>query len=105
MLCISLLELICDEDEFYLRKSKCDIRIGGVLITQSCLTVATPWTVARQAPLSMGFSKQEYWSGLPFPSPGDLPDPGPEPASLASPAWCKLKSQNYTHGFLVKAPK
>ena len=44
---------------------------------------ATPWTVARQAPLSMGFSRQEYWSGLPFPSPGDLPDPGIEPASPA----------------------
>ena len=41
----------------------------------------TPWTVAHQAPLSMGFSKQEYWSGLPFPSPGDLPDPGIEPSS------------------------
>ena len=39
---------------------------------------ATPWTVAHQAPLSMGFSRQEYWSGLPFPSPGDLPDPGIE---------------------------
>ena len=37
---------------------------------------ATPWTVAHQAPLSMGFSRQEYWSGLPFPSPGDLPNPG-----------------------------
>ena len=37
---------------------------------------ATPWTVAHQAPLSMGFSRQEYWGGLPFPSPGDLPDPG-----------------------------
>ena len=36
----------------------------------------TPWMVACQAPLSMGFSRQEYWSGLPFPSPGDLPDPG-----------------------------
>ena len=42
----------------------------------------TPWTVARQAPLSMGFSRQEYWSGLPFPSPGALPDPGIEPGSL-----------------------
>ena len=42
---------------------------------------ATPWTVAHQAPLSMGFSKQEYWSGLPFPSPGDLPNPGIEPTS------------------------
>ena len=44
---------------------------------------ATPWTIANQAPLSMGFSRQEYWSGLPFPPPGDLPDPGIE---LRSPA-------------------
>ena len=44
---------------------------------------ATPWTVARQAPLSMGFSRQEYWSGLPFPTPRDLPDPGTEPMSPA----------------------
>ena len=42
---------------------------------------ATPWTVAYQAPLSMGLSRQEYWSGLPFPSPGDLPKPGIEPRS------------------------
>ena len=41
----------------------------------------TPWTVAHQAPPSMGFSRQEYWSGLPFPSPGDLPDPGIKPKS------------------------
>ena len=44
---------------------------------------ATPWTVAYQAPPSMGFSGQEYWSGLPFPSPGDLPDPGIKPWSPA----------------------
>ena len=44
---------------------------------------ATPWTVAYQAPLSMGFSRQEYWSGVPFPSPGDLPDPGIKPGSPA----------------------
>ena len=44
---------------------------------------ATPWTVAYQSPLSMGFSRQEYWSGLPFPSPGDLPDSGIEPGSRA----------------------
>ena len=44
---------------------------------------ATPWTVAHHAPPSMGFSRQEYWSGLPFPSPGDLPDPGIEPGSPA----------------------
>ena len=42
-----------------------------------------PWTVAYQAPPSMGFSRQDYWSGLPFPSPGDLPDPGIEPSSPA----------------------
>ena len=44
---------------------------------------ATLWTVAHQAPPSTGFSRQEYWSGLPFPSPGDLPDPGTEPRSPA----------------------
>ena len=44
---------------------------------------ASPWTVAHQAPLSMGFSRREYWNGLPFPSPGHLPDPGIEPASSA----------------------
>ena len=43
---------------------------GGGLATKSCPTLGTPWTVACQAPLSMGFSRQEYWSGLPFPSPG-----------------------------------
>ena len=50
---------------------------------QLCMT---PWTVAHQAPLSMGFSRQEYWSGVPFLTPGDLPDSGIEPASLVSPA-------------------
>ena len=60
-----------------------------VLCAQSltCIQVfATPWTVAHQAPLSMGFSRQEHWSGLPLPSPWDLPDPGIKPTSPASPA-------------------
>ena len=48
--------------------------------------LATLWTIALQAPLSMGFPRQEYWSGLPFPSPGDLPDPGIESVTLVSPA-------------------
>ena len=52
-----------------------------VLVAKSCPTLATPWSVARQAPQSVGFSRQEYWSGLPFPSPGDLRDPGIEPRS------------------------
>ena len=47
---------------------------------------AVSWTVVCQAPLSMGFPRQEYWSGVPFPTPGDLPDPGIEPPSLGSPA-------------------
>ena len=50
---------------------------------------ATPWTVASQAALSMEFSRQEYWSGLPFSSPGELPDPGIEPMSLMSPAFAE----------------
>ena len=53
---------------------------------QSCPTLATRRTAACQAPLSMGFSRQEYCNGLPFPSPGDLPSPGIEPMSLVSPA-------------------
>ena len=54
---------------------------GGGLVAKSCPTLAIP--LACQAPLPMGFSRQEYWSGLPFPSPGDLPYPGIEPKSPA----------------------
>ena len=56
------------------------------LVAKLCPAVWNPWTVARQAPLSMEFSRQEYWSGVPLPPPGDLPDPGIEAASLTSPA-------------------
>ena len=59
------------------------IMCGDGLVAKLCLTLVTPWTAACQAPLSMGFSRQEYWSGLSFPSPGDLPDPGIEPGSPA----------------------
>ena len=55
--------------------------LSGVLL------FVTPWTVAHQSPLSMEFSRQEYWSGLPFPAPGDLSNPGIETSSLASPTW------------------
>ena len=54
---------------------------GGGFVAKSCPTLVTPWTVACQAPLSVVFSRQEYWSGLPFPSPGNIPDPGIEPRS------------------------
>ena len=53
---------------------------------QSCLTLQPPETVAHQAPLSMEFSRQEYWSGLPFPTPGDLPNPGIKAVCLMPPA-------------------
>ena len=56
---------------------------GGGLVAKLCPTLAIPWTVACQAPLFMGFSRKEYWSGLPFPSPGDLPNPEIEPGSPA----------------------
>ena len=59
-------------------------QLGGGLVAQSCPTFATPWTAACQAPLSMGFSRQEYWSGLPFPSPEDHPDPETEPVSCTA---------------------
>ena len=56
---------------------------GYVLVTQLCWLFLSPWTVTHQAPLSMEFSRQEYWSGLPFLSPGDLPAPGIESGSTA----------------------
>ena len=72
---------------------------GGGLVAKLCLTLATPWTVACQAPLSKGFSRREYWSGLPFPSPEDLPDSGIEPRypalqadSLPTELWGKPRT-------------
>ena len=59
---------------------------SGGLVPKLCPTLATPWTVARQAPLSTGFSRQESWSGLPFPSPGDLSNLGIKPGFPASQA-------------------
>ena len=55
--------------------------VDGGLVARSCPTLATPWTVTHQAPVSIGLSRQEYWNGFPFPSPGDLPNPGIQPGS------------------------
>ena len=80
---------------------------GGTILTFKCVVVqvrspgqlfATPWAVALQAPSSMGFPRQEYWSGLPFPSPGDLPDPGIKPTSLTSLA---LQADSYLDPLLA----
>ena len=62
--------------------------IVGGLVAKLCLALATLWTVACQVPLSMRFSKQEYWSGLPFPSPGYLLNSGMEPGYTALQANC-----------------
>ena len=67
------------------QKGKFYNKCGGGLVTKSCLTLATPWTIAHQAPLSMGFPRKEYCSRLPFLSPGDLPDSGVKPVFLVSP--------------------
>ena len=62
--------------------------LNSCVCVPSCIRLfAILWTVAHQAPLSVGFPRQEYWNGLPFPSPGDLPDPGIEPASPVSPEF------------------
>ena len=91
------------------------LSVVGGLVTKSCLTLVTPWTIAHQVPLSMGFSRQEDWSGLPCPPPGDLPSPGIKPASPASPALqvdsllteprgepreCSFSSVHFTHSVM-----
>ena len=75
------------------------INMACGLVSESCPTFLTPWTLVCQAPLSMGFSRQQYWNGLPFPSPGNLPNPGIEPGSSAlqadsSPTELSKKSKN-----------
>ena len=66
-------------------KEECSAVVAVIVEIRATYFCATLRTVARQAPLSMGLSRQEYWGGLPFPPPGDLSDPGIEPASLTSP--------------------
>ena len=72
---------------------------SSCLGVKSCHTLfATPWTVAHQAPLFMEVSRQEYWSGLPFPSAGDLPNPGMEPSECLLPLLAYPKSHQEREG-------
>ena len=95
------------------------LQIPAVLSCFSCVWLfATPWTVACQAPLFIELSRQEYWSGLPFPPPGDLLDPGIKPASLLSPALAdrffttsatwearfQISAVSFTHDSAQKSP-
>ena len=73
----------------------CDPECVCAKSLQSCPTLCDLWTIARQAPLSMGFSRQEYWGGLPCPSPGNLPNPGIKAVSLTSPV---LEGRFFTTG-------
>ena len=86
---IALFHLLCSKWKWY----KIDV------LDQLCPTLCDPRTVAHQSPLSMGFSRWEYWNGLPFPPPGDLPDPGIEPMSPESPA-----SPALADGFFTTVP-
>ena len=81
----------CIQIKLYLRKQ--EVEFGREFVNPGCSQslshvrlFGTPWTVAHQAPLTVEFSRQEHWNGLPFPTPGDLPNPGIEPTSPASPA-------------------
>ena len=91
----------------------CYLKVEVKVKSLSCVWLfATPWTVAYQAPPSMGFSRQEYWSGLPFPSPGDLPDPGIKPGfpafqadALTSEPPGKLRKEQFqTHFMMPSSP-
>ena len=73
------------------------------LVAKSCPILATPWTVARQAPLSMGFPRQDYWNGSPFLSPGDLPNSGIEPGSPALQAGSFLTESPWQLTFFRKS--
>ena len=85
---IYIFQPISNGDGNWAQSDRCSL--GYYVCVLSCFSLVwlfvTPWTIAHQAPLSMGFPRQEYWSGLPFPSPGDLPDPGIKPGSLSSSA-------------------
>ena len=83
----------------YLNKSFYCVKVK--VRSLSCVQLfVTPWTVTHQAPLSMGFSRQEYWSGLPFPSPGDLPDSEMELRSLALQADSLSSESPRNHSFV-----
>ena len=88
---LDMLLVLSVEQFFSVLKSPINCRALSIPGTHACVLsrvqrFGTLWTAAHQAPLSMEFSRQKYWSGLPFPTPWDLPDPGLEPGSLVSPA-------------------
>ena len=84
-LCIlqSVINALCLLISWNFLKQKVHLLFG---LSRSVRFFAAPWTATHQAPLPLEFSRQEYWSGVSFPTPEDLPDPGPEPTSLVSPA-------------------
>ena len=77
--------MITRQSNYYICVCVC-VSVCVCVCTKSLQLCTTLWTIAHQAPLSMEFSRQEYWSGLPCPPPGGLPNPGMEPTSLMSPA-------------------
>ena len=83
ILCWSYSDFLRLISSLILNSSFLKYTFGGGLVAKSCLILWIPWTVPCRAPLCMGFPRQEYWSGLPFPPPGDLSNPGIKPVSSA----------------------
>ena len=81
---MNLCRILCLNNYLYILTNQYLLLIGLCVCSQLCLTLCD--LMDHQVPLSMGFSRQEYWSGLPYPPPGDLPKPGIKPTSLESPA-------------------
>ena len=87
--------------ERHYTKTQDQLLCGGGVVTKLCLTLVTPWTEAHQAPLSMGFPRGEYYSGLPFPSLGELPNLGIEHRSPALQVDCLLTEPPYVTILLI----
>ena len=98
-MCGKLIQSGC-QAEWFINSAVCVCVCVCVCMSSCVQPFVIPLTVAHHAPLCMNFSRQEYWSGLPFPTPGDLPNPGIEPASLVSPA---LAGEFFTAGATLEA--
>ena len=96
--------MVCESWRKPLRPARWSVKVKVKLLSRVRL-FATPWTVGYEAPPSMGFSRQECWNGLPFPSPGDLPDPGIEPGSLALQADALPSEPSVGQTIFIVTPK
>ena len=92
---------LCTKSSQYLDYFPYVVCLHAFSVVQSCPTLCALWTVAHEAPLSMGFSRQEYWSGLPLPTSGNLPNPGMEPVSPVSGELLGQRGWTFVRAFSV----